>query len=403
MKGIFKGCFVLFCCLLVGCNNGNEQAKGVPKKEKTPVTEASANKPVNEPEIKEGTPEWDMLQIEKAVENNDSALFMSYQNADNQIFYKEQQRWIEEAKFKKEQGYKLSAKLSNFILQNDTTATVNFRVIMGHPKLETTNNLVNYQMIKVNDKWILNDVPFEKISSDDGTITISYKKGQEDPAQKTLKDATDIVDFYSKMFNWKPGPIFIKIYPTNKEVSATVPWIMLGGWNEMGESLKITTDFTSQIFKYLAHELTHKMVGDMTNDNASIYIQEGFATYLQGTIERDGNGNILYDHRKSIEMAQKAMEISNTVKTIEELGQIDYSDPEGSMYRDGSLLTTYLIETQGLNKFSDMLKHLATYEYIDKRSEHKLDTVHLRTVEAIEKVYGPDEQVSTDLKNYYIK
>jgi hypothetical protein len=88
---------------------------------------------------------------------------------------------------------------------------------------------------------------------------------------------------------------------------------------------------------------------------------------------------------------------------FEELGQIDYTDPEGSMYRDGALLSTYIIETKGVNLFLDMLMSLSTYKYFDKRIEHKLEIVNSRTVEAIEKVYGPDEQVSSDLKNYFIK
>ncbi|TDL74533.1 hypothetical protein E2R56_10175 [Rhodococcus qingshengii] len=402
MKGVVMGCILLICFLLAGCNDGSEQAKGDPKKQETPISEPSKNKQVEEPEVKKGTPEWDMLQIEKSVENSDEDVFMSYQNSENPLFYKEQKRWIEEAKFKKEQGYTLTVDLS-FTKENDTKGMVYFRVQMRHPNLESTNNLVIYQAVKVNDKWILNDVPFETISSESGTITVYYKKGQEDPAQKTLKDASDIVEFYSKKFDWKSGPISIKLYSNNREVSATVPWIMLGGWNEIGESLKINSDSMSQIFKYLAHELTHKMVGDITNDNASIYIQEGFATYLQAAIIRDGNGSVSYDPQKSIENAQKAMEISNTVKTIEELGQIDYTDPEGSLYRDGALLSTYLIETKGVNMFFDMLKYLSSFEYIDKRIEHKLKMVNSRTVEAIEKVYGPDEQVSADLKNYYIK
>ncbi|MEC1523621.1 hypothetical protein P9D43_16575 [Neobacillus niacini] len=402
MKGIGMWGILLVCVLLTGCNSNSEQTKGEPKKEQTPPSEPNKNKQVEEPEVKKGTPEWDMLQIEQAVENNDEAVFMSYQNSENHLFFKEQKRWIEEAKFKKEQGYTLSVDIS-FMKENDTKGKVYFRVKMSHPNFESTNNLVIYQAIKVNEKWILNDVPFETLTSESGSITVYYKKGQEDTAQKTLKDATDIVAFYSKMFNWKPEPISIKVYSNINEVSATVPWVMLSGWNEIGESLKINSGVMSQIFKYLAHELTHKMVGDITNDNASIYIQEGFATYLQAAINRDGNGMVSFDPQKPIENAQKAMEISNTLKTIEELGQIDYTDPEGSMYRDGALLSTYLIETKGINIFFDMLKSLSAFEYIDKRIEHKLEMVNSRTVEAIEKVYGPDEQVSADLKNYYLK
>jgi hypothetical protein len=130
---------------------------------------------VEEPQVEKGTPEWDMLQIEKAVDNNDEAVFMSYQNSENSLFYKEQKRWIEEAKFKKEQGYTLNVDLS-FTKENDTKGMVYFRVKMSHPNFESTNNLVIYQAIKVNDKWVLNDVPFETISSESGTITVYYKK-----------------------------------------------------------------------------------------------------------------------------------------------------------------------------------------------------------------------------------
>lgn len=73
------------------------------------------------------------------------------------------------------------------------------------------------------------------------------------------------------------------------------------------------------------------------------------------------------------------------------------------MYRDGSLLATYLIDAKGVNPFLDMLHHLSFFEYIDKRIEHKLEMVNLRSVEAIENVYGSIEDVSANVKNYYIK
>jgi hypothetical protein len=409
MKKFFKvGTVVLLLCILIaGCSSGkNEQAKSTPQTEKAPAKETTKEKQqetVPEKVVEKGTPEWDLDQITKSVEANDQALFMSYQNEENVIFYKEQKRWIEEAEFKKQQGYQLSVNLYGFQQENDNTATVKFSVMMDHPKLGGNTNTVTYQMVKVGDKWLLNDVPFETISSDSGNLTVYYRSGQESNAQQTLKDASDIIAFYSKKFNWTPKPISIKIYPTSSEVSATVPWIGLGGWNEIGESLKITTGLSQSIFRFLAHEVTHKMVGDLTNDNATIYIQEGFASYLESTIVRDGSGNVVYDPKKAVENAAKAMERSNSIKTIAELGTIDYTDPEGSMYRDGFLLSHYLIETKGLPTFLNIFAHLSKFEYIDKRSEHKMDTAQTRTVEAIESIYGSADKVSSDVQNYYVK
>ncbi|WP_066306821.1 hypothetical protein [Bacillus sp. FJAT-29814] len=392
---------LLLGSLLAGCSSSkNEQAKSTPQTEKLPPSETTKS---SEPVVDKGTPEWDLQQITTAVDDNDKALFMSYQNEENDTFFKEQQRWIDEVKFKKQQGYTVSVKLYSFHQEDDAIATVRFSVMMSHPKLGSTTNTVAYQMIKSGDRWILNDVPFEKMVSDSGQLTVYYPKGQETAATQTFKDATDIVDFYSKKFNWKPQPISIKIYPTSNEVSATVPWIALGGWNEIGESLKITTALSDTIFRFLAHELTHKMVGEMANDNATIYFQEGFASYLEGTVIRDSSGQVSYDPKLAQERAAKAMKASSSVKTIAELGTIDYTDPEGSMYRDGFLISNYLIETKGLPTFMKMLGYLSKFDYIDQRSEHKMDTCQIRTLEAIESTYGPADKVSAEVQNFYVK
>jgi hypothetical protein len=391
---------LLVCGLLIGCHKGKEEVEGPVKKEENPRIESRNENMVQKGK---GTPEWDLQQIEKAVESSDKDLFMNYQNQDNPLFYKEQQRWMEEAIFKKEQGYKVSVDLFNFSKENDSTGMVSFKVTMNQGNTGESINTVNYQMLKVKDRWVLNDVPFEKISSNNETITVYYFKGQEEAAQKTLKDAIDLVDFYSIKFSWRPEPISIKVYPTQPEISATVPWPGLSGWNEMGESLKITSELSSDIFHYLSHELTHKMVGDLSNDNATIYIQEGIATFFAGSIYREASGGIAYKPELVTDNAVKAIEISRSVKTIEELGQIDYTDPEASMYRDGFLITNYLIQTKGLSTYFNMLNYLSNFEYMDKRSEHKMDILHERTVEALEKVYGPTETISSEVKNYYIK
>lgn len=408
MKNYKKaGCAAgLLFVLLAGCSENTEKTKATPQTEKAPSAETSKEKQKetnSTPVVEKGKPEWDLQQITKAVDDNDKALFMSYQNEENALFFKEQQRWIDEVDFKKKQGYTVSIKLYSFQQNDDTTATVSFSVMMSHPTLGSTTNTVTYQMIKSGDKWVFNDVPFEKMVSDSGNLTVYYPKGQETAAQKTFKDANDIVAFYSKKFSWKPEPISIKIYPSSAEASATVPWLSLGGWNEIGESLKITTALSDTIFRFLAHELTHKMVGEIAHDNATIYIQEGFATYLEGTVVRDPSGQVTYDPKIATEKAAKAMEVSSSVKTIEELGKIDYTDPESSMYRDGFLLSNYLIKTKGLPTFMEMLHYLAKFEYIDKRSEHKMDIGQTRTVEAIENIYGPADKVSAEEKDFYEK
>lgn len=406
--------FILICLLLFGCSKESIPVAKEPKEEIHETTKPKQNKKVEtNHEIKkdivisaqEGTPEWTFQHLVKAVEENDQVGFMKFQNKENDLFYTEQKRWIEEAIYKKEQGYSLSLSLNSFQVENDITGTIRFSVNMKHPVEGETYNTVTYECIKVNNVWLLNDLPFTKYTSNSEHITIYFINGQEDIAKKTLTEASDIVSFYSENFKWEPKPISIKIYPSNEEVSATVPWVGLAGWNEMGESLKITSINKDDIFRLLAHELTHKMLSDLTNDNASLYIQEGFATYLQNKVQRDGTGKIYFDQSIVDEKSKKAIEVSNSVLSIEELGNIDYTDTNLgiSLYRDGSLISNYLVLTYGLEKYLEMLNYLSSNEYIDKRLEHKMDLAQKRTVEALEKVYGSVEQLSSNYQDYYLK
>ncbi|WP_042463249.1 hypothetical protein [Neobacillus dielmonensis] len=384
--------FLVLFVFLAGCSE-NEQTKGTPKKKES-----------NEQTVKKGTPEWTMQEIKKAVALNDKELFMSYQNKENELFYKEQQRWIEEASYRKKEGFDFSTELYSFHPENDTTGTVSFGVMMSDTKHGGSTNVVNYQMIKVKDKWVLNDLPFDSITDDAKNLTVYYMKGQEEAAQQTLKDAVDLVAFYSKQFNWKPSKISIKMYPSVKEISATVPWISVAAWNEKGESLKMTTEQpNNNMFSSLANGLAHKMVADMTNDNAAPYILEGFGMYIESSIVRDETGNITFDSKLAEDQAVMATQNSKTVKTIDKLASLGTTDQDMSLYRDGFLISHYFISSKGMPEYMNMLNYLSKFKYSDQRLEHKMETNQKRTLEAVEKIYGSAEKISEEVKKFYTK
>ncbi|WP_456272377.1 hypothetical protein [Bacillus sp. AK031] len=354
----------------------------------------------------EGTPDWSFQHLEKAVQDSDYETFMKFQNPENSIFHKEQARWMEEVMFQKAQGMDVKLAVLGFKQRTDTTGTVNFHVSMKPFDQEGsyTSNSVTYECIKVGNTWLVNDTPFEQLVSESGSITVYYKPGEETKGRSTLDGAEKLVDFYSAQFNWTPSPFTIKLYTTGEEISATVPYPSSAGWNEMGESLKInSTDKMKDVFSLLSHELTHKMVSDLTNDNAAHYLQEGFATYLQNRVQKDGTGAVYFDDQVVESQTKKAIEASRSVLSIEELSEISYSGDILPLYRDGFLMSHYLIKTYGIEKYLEVLKDLANYEYIDKRLEHKMDTVKPLTLEAIEKVYGPVDKVSAEYIDHYLK
>ncbi|WP_421383454.1 hypothetical protein ACOJQI_03105 [Bacillus salacetis] len=352
----------------------------------------------------EGTPDWTFQHLEKAVQDLDYETFMKFQNQNNPTFYKEQARWFEEVMFTEAKGKDVKLAVLGFKQIDETTGTVNFHVNMQQSEGSEayTNNTVTYECIKAGNTWLINDLPFEQIVSESGDITVYFKPGDEAKGQSTLEDTEKLVNFYSKQFNWDPSPITIKLYSTNEEISATVPSPSLAGWNETGESLKINTaDKIEDTFSILSHELTHKMLSDLTNDNAAIYLQEGFATYLQNRVQKDEAGAIYFDDELVDTNTKKAIENNPKVLSIEELNELSYSDDIFTIYRDGYLMSNYLIKTYGMEKFSEVLNDLAAYEYIDKRIEHKMETIQPLTIEAFEKVYGPVDALSKEYIDYY--
>lgn len=338
----------------------------------------------------------------EAIDNNDEEGFLEFQNSANSLFYKEQKRWMEEAIFKKQQGYTFSANIGEVNLMSSDKGDMELIVNMKYQDKETQNKVI-YLIVKLNNKWVIDDVPFKTIS--EGNIAVLYVSDIEEQALTVLTEASDIVHLYNNQFGWDPKDITIKLYDSREQISATIPWIGLTGWNETGESLKLmiepSTSSTYSTLSILAHELAHKMLSDFSNDNVSLYIQEGFATLLQHVVEKDAAGKLLINLNNLPYREQKLLSNRDLVfLSIDDLNKLDYNNTF-EIYGLGFLLTDYLIKTQGFDKFMTMVKELIDEPYIDSRSEHKLQILAERTTKAIEKVYGSTDQVSDGYINYF--
>lgn len=338
-----------------------------------------------------------MLEV---IDNNDEEGFLEFQNSANSLFYKEQKRWIEEVIFKKKQGYAFSLNIGEVNLISSDKGDMELIVNMEYQDKEYQNK-VKYSIVNINNMWVIDDVPFKTIS--EGEITVLYISSLEEQAITVLREASDIVHLYNNEFGWDPKDITIKLYDSREQVSATIPWIGLAGWNETGESLKIMIEPSASYstFTVLAHELAHNMLSDFSNDNVSLYIQEGFATLLQHVVEKDAAGKLFINLNNLPYREQKLLSNRDLVfLSIDDLNKLDYNNTF-EIYGLGFLLTDYLIKTQGFDKFMTMVKELVNEPYIDSRAEHKLQILSERTTKAIEKVYGLTDQVSDDYINYF--
>lgn len=345
--------------------------------------------------------EESFIPLSESVEQNDMATFMTFQNEENVLFYKEQQRWFEEVVYKKEKGYEYNIELSNVLLNSKNNGQIDFVVSISPPSsTEGLVHNVSYEIIKYQDKWKLNDIPFEELS--DGIFTIYYLDGLESVAYDVLKDAKDIVELYSSTFGWQPESINVKLYDSMEEMNATIPWIRAGGWNEKGESYKLIANTTEEAkFALLTHELTHTFLSDLTNDNASLYLQEGLATMFQIIVSRNESGIVVMNLDQSTDQLKVLKEkLNRPLLTLEELSNLDY-DNGAPFYQDGALLTNYLIQTKGIEEYKLFLAELKNYPYIDKRQEHKLEIGNQHTLESLEKMFAPTTELFNKYSTYY--
>ena len=340
-------------------------------------------------------------QMIEAVENNDEEGFLKFQNKSNSLFYKEQERWIEEAIFKKNQGYNFTVHLRKVNLASLEKGTIELSVNMKYQNSESINK-VTYSILKLNDNWKIDDVPFEKIIK--GNIAVLYVSDEEQ-AQIVLNEASDIIELYSKEFKWEPKEITIKLYDSMEQVSATVPWTGLAGWNETGESLKLMVPSMvhNNSFKILAHELSHKMLSDFSNDNLSLYLQEGVASLLQSVVDMDETDKPIINLNNLAAAEQQLLENEEfAFLPITDMNKLNYTQ-SFEISSVGFLLADYLITKQGFENFFTMVKDLAKDPYIDARSEHKLRILSDRTNKVLEKFYGTTSQLSVDYENFFKK
>jgi len=345
--------------------------------------------------------EESFIPLSESVEQNDVATFMTFQNEENVLFYKEQQRWFEEVVYKKEKGYEYNIELSNVVLNSEDNGQIDFVVSINLPSsTEGMVHNVSYEIIKNQEKWKLNDIPFEELS--EGIFTIYYLDGQENVANHVLEDTKDIVELYSSTFGWQPETINVKLYDSMQELNATIPWTRAGGWNEKGESYKLIANTTEEAkFALLSHELTHTFLSDLTNDNASLYLQEGLATIFQMIVSRNESGIVVMNLDQATDQLKVLKEkLNRPLLTLEELSNLDY-DNGAPFYQDGALLTNYLIQTKGIEEYKLFLAELKNYPYIDKRQEHKLEIGNQHTLESLEKMFAPTTELFNKYSTYY--
>lgn len=225
---------------------------------------------------------------------------------------------------------------------------------------------------------------------ENGRVRVYYAGGGEDLAQAALEAETAVLDAMESRLGFVPrGFIGVKLYADHEvflqSVKLDLPaWV--GGWQEYGEAIKTLAGAysvdTGDFRRMLNHETTHRMVSELSNDNASYWIQEGLAGVFEQTLSGPGAPYLSKDEagqRFTPYAEQKGL-------NLERLG----GDAVWKYYATSKAFAAFLLDTRGWEKVREALEYMKKFPLIPVTGAEKIEETNARTDEAIKAVFGFD-------------
>jgi hypothetical protein len=221
---------------------------------------------------------------------------------------------------------------------------------------------------------------------------VYYQSGKDEAlAQQLLNEETNTVAAMKEQLGYAPAEIVnIKLFDDQQvflqSVKLDLPgWV--GGWHEYGEAIKsFTGAFGSDGENYksmLNHETTHLIVSELSNDNATYWLQEGLAGIYENKLDDPGAAILT------------AQEVSETYTSYSEQKKIDLEkigvDDQGAVgkyYATSKAFAAFMVEKFGWGKVRQMLEYMKKFELIPVTADEKISTTNDRTDEAIASVLG---------------
>jgi hypothetical protein len=228
-------------------------------------------------------------------------------------------------------------------------------------------------------------------------VKVFYAEGWDDAAQKTLEAETSVLAAMQERLDFVPqGFIYVKLYADQQvflqSVKLDLPaWV--GGWQEYGEAIKSFAGAypaeSGELMSMLAHETTHRMVSELSNDNASYWIQEGLAEVIRSTLLSAGQPALMQEE------ADQAFTPYARQKGID-LEKIGMEDPYAVTlyYATSKAYAAFLMDRYGWGKVRQALEYMKKFPLIPVTGAEKIADTNERTDEAIRNVFG----FSTDVE-----
>jgi hypothetical protein len=225
-----------------------------------------------------------------------------------------------------------------------------------------------------------------------GTVFAAFPNGEYSLAESLSEVINSYVASVNTMWNEDfSDPISIKIYEQKDDflysIKLSLPdWA--GGWYESGESIKTYLyDASPGRYEYLMrHEATHMMLSAVTNDNASYWMQEGFATTLpalvaEGKLEIN-RGSVVKEAIELGRLPTVREHVETNHETITDMFDVRL------YYGYSSAMAVYLLEKMDSTTLSRLFYELETYPYISLTMSEKTFDTQVITEKCFKKVTG---------------
>jgi hypothetical protein len=327
---------------------------------------------------------------QQAINTNNLPKYLSTLYSD-QHYKQEQKRWFKDAvSFIDPKSFHIKIKSYHFLSKGRYHVEI-FQSYRKNHQLYTFIRPV--EVIKTKQGW--RDADSLAYERKKGSITIKYTDPKFlDQAERSLGILSHVSELMAHKYLWRPRNIEVKLYRDpevfRQSVKLSLPtWA--GGWNEAKQSIKLIigeTDVAS-LTHGLAHEYTHQLLSDMTNDNAAYWLQEGAAMFYEALVSKERPFKDENFHPYTIEQ-------------LERLNLEQLPDEAASQYYVSCFIRfKELVHQYGEKRIAKAFRELRQYPYIDEDSAMKQQETNERTDHVFQKNKLIPSNIS-ELKDTYI-
>lgn len=319
-----------------------------------------------------------------AVQTGDKAAFLATIHEENRLYYAEQAHWFDDLLENPVQHFTRRISSIEEVTSEQAVVWVEQRYRDHHGEHRM---LAPIRWLKMGEEWKDDGLLFDVLS--DGRITVKFTHPEmKGLAKELLLMGSQIVHVFGQKYGWQPlFPVEIKLYGNEEwfrqSVKLSLPrWA--GGWQEYGEAIKFICNGNGAFVRHaLIHELSHKMLGEMTHDNAAYWLQEGLAEHYQW----EWNGN---RHQQRLRLSP---EQAYSFEQMTELNLETLAEEEAARYYlQAWSMVTFLLDTYGESRMKRLMLELQNYPYAPLTAAQKLEQSSQRTEQALKKVYQLDMQ-----------